>query len=570
MAELKLQQSRLDGRYDILECLGRGSYAEIYVAHDNAARDSAPATVVIKALNMFLQEAPDLDLERTLIANFQNEAVALDRVRHPHIISRLGHGTAIDLAGTTFHYIVLEYLSGGDMAALSRHRPLPIEKALFYLEQVCSGLAYAHECGVIHRDIKPQNLLLTSDKRIVKIADFGVARLETNEGAITRVGTNIYSAPEHNPLVHTGALDLGLIAAGHRQLTPAADIYSLAKTTYALVAGESPRRFAQHAIREMPGSLSDLYWSAPVLRVLEKATQTRVDERYQTVQEFWDDLAEAVLPPTQPLPTVGLDALSDERRHDGRKPSSDLTVDPDDFTQAPPRPRFEPVQAISPQMSEMGEGEKSRDGDVRRFENAVPADAPGPPPGRTPHYGEGSPARRPKIVVPVSAIETASKRAEIHRQSARETIADFPNESKGGRPLIQPGGRRAGYQRRPAVPRRSRPFLVAALLILAFSGMLLATHKFVTSHWNPFVDLPRLGDVFVIGREGVTTTDVNLRADASTANPPVGVAEIGSRVRVLASDNNWYEVQVLQHGRPKTDPFTSDRGWINKKFVKFD
>ena len=97
MPELKLQQSRLDGRFDILECLGRGSYAEIYVARDNAASEGAPETVVIKALNMFLQDAPDEELEHTLIANFQNEAVALDRVRHPNIISRLGHGTAIDL-----------------------------------------------------------------------------------------------------------------------------------------------------------------------------------------------------------------------------------------------------------------------------------------------------------------------------------------------------------------------------------------------------------------------------------------------------------------------------------------
>ncbi|HET9787694.1 MAG TPA: protein kinase, partial [Pyrinomonadaceae bacterium] len=203
MAELKLQQSRLDGRYDVLECLGRGSYAEIYVAKDNAAPEGAPTTVVIKALNIYLQETPDAELERTLVANFQNEAVALDRVRHPHIINRLGHGTAIDLAGTTFHYIVLEYLPGGDMLALSRHHPLSIEKTLFYLEQVCSGLAHAHECGVIHRDIKPQNLLLTADRKILKIADFGVARFEATEGAITRVGTNIYSAPEHNPIVQT-------------------------------------------------------------------------------------------------------------------------------------------------------------------------------------------------------------------------------------------------------------------------------------------------------------------------------------------------------------------------------
>ncbi|MFN2514980.1 MAG: protein kinase [Pyrinomonadaceae bacterium] len=569
MSELKLQQSRLDGRYDILECLGRGSYAEIYVAHDNAAQDGAPTTVVIKALNMFLQDAPDLDLERTLIANFQNEAVALDRVRHPHIISRLGHGTAIDLAGTTFHYIVLEYLSGGDMAALSRHHPLPVEKAFFYLEQVCSGLAYAHECGVIHRDVKPQNLLLTADKLIVKIADFGVARLETNEGAITRVGTNIYSAPEHNPLVHTGSLDLGLIAAGHRQLTPAADIYSLAKTAYALLAGESPRRFAQKAIKEMPVAVSNLYWAGPVLRVLEKATQTRVDDRHQTVEEFWDELAEAALPATQPLPGVDLDSLSDDLRHVGRKPSSDLAVEPDEFTKAPPQPVFEPVQALPPQASGIGEGKKFTNLKSAGHSEAMPADAPSAPPGRTPHYGEDSPARRPKIVVPVSAIETASKRAAIRRQSQGETITQHQNEAQDGAP-IQTGSRRLGYQRRPAVPPRTRPFLVAALLILAFSGMLLATHKYVTSHWNPFVGLPMLGEVFVIGREGVTTTDVNLRPDASTANPPIGMAEVGSRVRILASDNNWYEVQVLRHGRAKTDPFTSDRGWINKKFVRFD
>ena len=163
--------------------------------------------------------------------------MALDRVRHPNVINRLGHGTAIDLSGTTFHYIVLEYLPGGDMYAWTRPRPLSIQDALFYLEQVCSGLAHAHKCGVIHRDIKPQNLLLTANKQVVKIADFGVARLDATEGAITRVGTNIYSAPEHNPLIQTGQLDTTGLKLPHDYLTPAADIYSLAKTTYALIAG---------------------------------------------------------------------------------------------------------------------------------------------------------------------------------------------------------------------------------------------------------------------------------------------------------------------------------------------
>src|ERR671914_1812866 len=182
MTELKLQQSLLDGRYEIRDCLGRGSYAEIYVARDLSADAGEPETIVIKALNVLLQGVPDADLERTLIENFQNEAVALDRVRHPNIISRLGHGTAIDLSGTAFHYIVLEYLAGGELGARVRQQPFSLERALFYLEQVCSGLAHAHDCGVIHRDIKPQNLLLTEDREIVKIADFGVARLDGMDG----------------------------------------------------------------------------------------------------------------------------------------------------------------------------------------------------------------------------------------------------------------------------------------------------------------------------------------------------------------------------------------------------
>jgi len=539
MPELKLQQSRLDGRYDIIECLGRGSYAEIYVAHDNAASDDAPETVVIKALNMFLQDAPDEALEHTLIQNFQNEAVALDRVRHPNIISRLGHGTAIDLAGTTFHYIVLEYLSGGDMAALSRGKPLPIEKALFYLEQVCSGLAHAHEGGVIHRDIKPQNLLLTADRQIVKIADFGVARLAANEGAITRVGTNIYAAPEHNPLVQTGSLDLEAIAAGHDHLTPAADIYSLAKTTYALLAGESPRRFAQHSIKEMPAVVTSHFWSTSVLKVLEKATQVRPENRYQTVQEFWDDLADATLPPTRSLAGVAVEAQAELRQ----RPSLDLSVEPVELTEAPPQPRFQPV-STPPQ----------------------PASSPTSIP-----YAVQPEPRRPKIVVPVSTMHSkarpvAGREEVLAGQSARNRIAALPDQPRNGKVPVA----RLESKRRPVGPRRARPYLVAAFLILGFVGMLLATHKYVTSHWNPFVGLPVLSDVFVIGREGVTTTDVNLRSGASVTNAPIGLAEAGSRIKILATGDSWYEIQVLQHGRPKTDPFTSDKGWVNKKFVRFD
>jgi len=515
MSELKLQQSRLDGRYDILECLGRGSYAEIYVANDNAATEGSPRTLVIKALNLYLQGEPDLELERTLVTNFQNEAVALDRVRHPNVINRLGHGTAIDLSGMTFHYIVLEYLPGGDMFALTRTRPLSIQRALFYLEQVCSGLAHAHKCGVIHRDIKPQNLLLTADKEVVKIADFGVARLDATEGAITRVGTNIYSAPEHNPLVQTGQLDTTGLKLPHDYLTPAADIYSLAKTTYALIAGESPRRFAQHALSDLPDPARDTYWGHAVLRVLEKATQNRPEDRYQTVEEFWDELSDASLPPTRPLQMITTEEIR-------RKPSAELSIEPEDFTEAaPPRPQFD-----------------------------VPA---GP---RELTFANVDTIKRPRIVVPISP--EAQRQLELREQQ------QFAPEQRIN-------GRRRTTVEEILPPSKKRRALVAAGLILAFSGMLLATHKYVTSRWNPLGDLPRASAEQVpIGREGVTTTDVNLRPVANVSQGPIGLAESGSKVKVLSADNNWYEVQVVEHSRPKFDPYSADRGWINKRYVRFD
>ena len=515
MSELKLQQSRLDGRYDIIECLGRGSYAEIYVANDNAAPEGSPRTIVIKALNLYLQGEPDTELERTLVTNFQNEAVALDRVRHPNVINRLGHGTAIDLSGTTFHYIVLEYLPGGDMFALTRTRPLSIQRALFYLEQVCSGLAHAHKCGVIHRDIKPQNLLLTEDREVVKIADFGVARLDATEGAITRVGTNIYSAPEHNPLIQTGQLDTTGLKLPHDSLTPAADIYSLAKTTYALIAGESPRRFAHHSLSELPPFARDTYWGNSVLRVLQKATQNRPEDRYQTVEEFWDELSEASLPPTRPLQMVP----NVEAR---RKPSADLSIEPEpeDFTEAaPPRPHF-----------------------------AVPGPA-------EPAFAGVDTIKRPRIVVPINL--------EAQRQMELRERQQFAAE-------LSANGRKRNTVEEILPPSKKRRALVAAGLILAFSGMLLATHKYVTSQWNPLSEIARITEPPLIGREGVTTTDVNLRPLANVSQDPIGLAESGSKVKVLSADNNWYEIQVMEHARPKTDPYSSDRGWINKRYVRFD
>lgn len=518
MTELKLLQCRLDGRYDIEECLGRGSYAEIYMAHDLAATDEQFRQVVVKALNVLLQGYQDPELERTLIQNFQNEAIALDRVRHANIISRLGHGTALDLSGTAFHYLVLEYLGGGDLAKLCRFQPLTLERATFYLQQVCAGLAHAHECGVIHRDIKPQNLLLTADGETVKIADFGVARLEAGDGAITRVGTNIYAPPEHSPLVQTSPLDTGALH-GPTHLTPAADIYSLAKTAYTLICGVPPRGFAHHPITELPEAVSSKPWANSLVRVLERATRNRPADRYQTVQDFWDDLNDVTMPVTQPL--VGVAPQ--------RRVSSDLKIEPDVLTlAAPPRPRFETSREL-----------KQHDASTN-----------------------GGP--RPKIVVPIAGAQPSGLPPEFAAlEPGRVTVPVARNAT--------PGRTAAGTVVAKS-RKRGRDFVVGLALVLCFAGLLAATGAYVRSLIRQRANQQASSATTDVGRQAVTVTDVNLRAGPNSRTDIIGLAESGSRVQVLTigSNSNWCEVQVLQHSRVKDDPNSADRGWLNRTFLKFD
>ncbi|HWS88429.1 MAG TPA: serine/threonine protein kinase [Pyrinomonadaceae bacterium] len=534
MSELKLQQCRLDGRYDVLDCLGRGSYSEVYVARDAAAHEGAPSLVVIKALNTHLQGMPDPELERTLVENFRNEAIALDRVRHPNIISRLGHGTAIDLSGRTFHYLVVEYLPGGDLQALVLRRPLPLDGALFYLEQVCKGLAHAHKHGVIHRDIKPQNLLLTADQHTIKIADFGVAKIEAAEGAITRVGTDVYAAPEHHPLATTGPLDTASLSRPRPvQLTPAADVYSLAKTTYMVLTGEAPRRFSQKPITSLPQQFIPEDWSDYVLRVLERATQTNPAKRHQTVDEFWLDLRDAVMTGTRPL-----------RRPDGG------TAGPGEPDERGARDRSGAQNNSSP----------------RNF-------TPKPPPAPTFDRESRSAANagRHRFVVPIAqAGPAAAVLAEAESGpflSPREGIDPPAGTFTERRPQREPRGAR--------VPPRLRKWGVALLLLLAFSGMLYATFRYVQGVRGGASQRQRQQQAGaaatktgITGSEFVTTTDVNLRKGPDPSYAKVGMAEVGSTVRVLQVSGKWYQVQVVEHGRPKSDPESADEGWVNSALLK--
>ncbi len=277
MPPLNLENLIIDDRYEVCERLAQGSYAEIYEALDL----EQGRRVIIKALNTRLRGAPDAELEKKLIANFEQEASLMESLRHANIAQSFGQGEARDRAGADFLYLALEHLAGGDLNDYCRKWPLSMAETIRYFQPVCEALSVIHSRGVIHRDIKPGNLLFDANRDRLKITDFGVARVlgrgDTRE--ITRVGTDIYSAPEHHP-----NLD-----GAQEPLTPAADVYSLAKTIYAAMIGRPPNEFRRRPIDRLPPELEMEPWGARLLAVLRRATADRVGERYPSANDFWRD-----------------------------------------------------------------------------------------------------------------------------------------------------------------------------------------------------------------------------------------------------------------------------------------
>ncbi len=526
MKELALEKTKLDGRYEILHLLGRGSYAEIYLARDvspHTSLNSPNNSVVIKALNVFLQEEPDVELERTLIENFQNEAVALDRVRHPNVINRLGHGTARDLSGTIFHYLVLEYLPGGDMMQLCKREPLNLEKTLFYLQQVCAGLFHAHAKGVIHRDIKPQNLLLTSDHKVVKIADFGVARFTNLDSPITRVGTNIYAAPEHSPLNSAVEESNGRPT----RLTPAADVYSLAKTVYALMAGESPRAFSNAPITGLPARLAEKGWAKDVLQVLEHATQSNVNDRIQTVIDFWNEIHSASSRVEEPTKVLKSEFLA----------AANFTA------QAPPSPSFSSLPNVQiPTRAEPELPERPRL--VVELGKAKPATTVQEPPKR---YDN-----------PLPTNNGQNFPATNGNRKAEKAIVNTPLSQTVEHALIEPSPLTVFFK------RLALRFAVVLLLLGSFAGVLAGTFNYLQARGY----LPTSITSWTAKKATVIAGGANLRSSAEMGDNVIGFVTKGSELKVLGEDGSWYKVDVVRQGQSDNPNITKEtRGYISKSLV---
>jgi serine/threonine protein kinase len=227
------------GRYRVEGRLGTGGMATVHLAFD----ERLERYVALKLLAEHLADDP------TFVSRFRREALAAARLVHPNIVQVFDFGFD---EGHHQHFIVIEHVAGHSCAELLRDRGhLNVEEAIDVVAQACRGLDYAHRNGVVHRDVKPGNLLV-ADTAAVKLADFGIARA-TDQSSITQVGsvlgTAAYLAPEQ---------------ARGEEAGPRADIYSLGVVTYQLLSGRLPyeaNSLSELAIkqqREPPIALNEL------------------------------------------------------------------------------------------------------------------------------------------------------------------------------------------------------------------------------------------------------------------------------------------------------------------------
>ena len=262
-------------RYELGDRLGLGGMSTVQIAHDRRLERD----VAVKLLAEHLADDPQF------VSRFRREALAAARLVHPNIVQVFDFG--LDEA-TDRHYIVMEHIKGRSCAEILRDDgSLALGDALFIINQACRGLEHAHRHGVVHRDVKPGNLL-RSDDGVVKLADFGIAKAVDESAQITQagsvLGTAAYLAPEQ--------------AAGE-EATPRSDIYSLGVVTYQLVSGRLPyeaQSLTELALKqqnESPPSLDAVEPNVPrgVAQAVSKALEIDPADRFENADQFREALS---------------------------------------------------------------------------------------------------------------------------------------------------------------------------------------------------------------------------------------------------------------------------------------
>jgi serine/threonine protein kinase len=247
-------------RYEILEVLGEGGMAFVYKAMDTQLE----RFVAIKTLK------PNYVNQETFVERFRREAKTAANLNHPNIVQIFDWGIEEE------PFFVMEYIEGNTLTSIvAKNRTISLSDVLFIGAQVASGLQAAHQKGLVHRDIKPGNIMITPDGK-VKVTDFGIVSLQNEESDITKTGSILGTASYISPEQAQG-----------RPVSIESDLYSLGTVLYELIAGkppfsgESPISTATKHLTDKPEKLSNFRKDIPkgvenaVLKLLEKSTFDR-------------------------------------------------------------------------------------------------------------------------------------------------------------------------------------------------------------------------------------------------------------------------------------------------------
>jgi len=265
--------TKVDGRYLIERELPHGGMGQVYVARH---LELPGKLVVIKILIPTSANDPDA------LKRFKREVAALTLIDHPNVVSVLGADELPD--GKP--YIVMQYIDGLTLRSeISRER-MDVKRAASLIKQIGAAVSHAHDKGVLHLDLKPENImlqLLSDGTEVVKIVDFGIAKIKNSVGATSTlntvpIGTVAYMSPEQSQ-------------RGER-LTAASDVYSMAVVACEMITGERPVQAAPASLKPiaLPTSLS-----AKARKIIARALSFEAKDRYQSAKQFGDDLAEALL-----------------------------------------------------------------------------------------------------------------------------------------------------------------------------------------------------------------------------------------------------------------------------------
>jgi serine/threonine-protein kinase len=355
--------SVINGRYRVEGRLGVGGMSTVLLALD----ERLERHVAVKLLAEHLADDP------TFVSRFQREALAAARLVHPNIVQVFDSG--FDQSAHQ-HFIVMEYVPGQSCAEILRDRGhLDIDQAIDIVAQACRGLDYAHRNGVVHRDVKPGNLLV-SESGVVKLADFGIARA-TGQSSITQVGSVLGTAAYLSPEQARG-----------EEAGPQADLYSLGVVTYQLLSGRLPyeaNSLAELALKQQRESPIPLQRINPRVRTtLSEAVAVTIsvvpEERPRSAGELSELIVDGA---------AGISPWSDEAptRHVGMSDAATRVLprrDRDDQTQE--------TAIVAPPPSRRPAA--SRQAAPRRAGSQAPAPrAPRTVPARRPDTQEVAPAR---------------------------------------------------------------------------------------------------------------------------------------------------------------------------------